>query len=50
MAMQESMERNVWGLVIVLAIALSVGGIVEIVPLFYLKSSMELNSTPELLW
>ena len=50
MAMQESMERNVWGLVIVLAIALSVGGIVEIVPLFYLKSTMEHNSAPELIW
>ncbi|MCB1872105.1 MAG: cbb3-type cytochrome c oxidase subunit II, partial [Gammaproteobacteria bacterium] len=50
MAMQESMERNVWGLVIVLAIALSVGGIVEIVPLFYLKSTMEHNSAPELVW
>lgn len=50
MAMQESMERNVWGLLIVLAIALSVGGLVEIVPLFYLKSTMEHNNAPELVW
>ncbi|MCB1750925.1 MAG: cytochrome-c oxidase, cbb3-type subunit II [Gammaproteobacteria bacterium] len=50
MAMQESMERNVWGLLIVLAIALSVGGLVEIVPLFYLKSTMEHNKAPELVW
>lgn len=50
MAMQESMEKNVWGLLIVLAIALSVGGIVEIVPLFYLKSTMEHNKAPELIW
>ncbi|MCB1760679.1 MAG: cytochrome-c oxidase, cbb3-type subunit II [Gammaproteobacteria bacterium] len=50
MAMQESMEKNVWGLLIVLAIALSVGGLVEIVPLFYLKSTMEHNKAPELVW
>jgi len=50
MAMQESMERNVWGLLIVLAIALSVGGLVEIVPLFYLKNTMEHNAAPELVW
>lgn len=50
MAMQESMEKNVWALTIALAIALSVGGIVEIVPLFYLKNTMEHNKAPELLW
>jgi len=50
MAMQESMERNIWGLTIVLAIVLSVGGLVEIVPLFYLKNTMEHNSAPELVW
>jgi cytochrome c oxidase cbb3-type subunit 2 len=47
---QEWMERNVWGLLIVLAIALSVGGIVEIVPLFYLKDTMEHNKFPEIVW
>jgi cytochrome c oxidase cbb3-type subunit II len=48
--LQDRMERNVWGLLIVLAIALSVGGIVEIVPLFYLKSVMEYNKFPEIVW
>ncbi len=47
---QDKMERNVWALLIVLAIALSVGGIVEIVPLFYLKNTMEHNQFPELVW
>jgi cytochrome c oxidase cbb3-type subunit 2 len=32
------------------AIVLSVGGIVEIVPLFYLKSTMEHNQFPEIVW
>jgi cytochrome c oxidase cbb3-type subunit 2 len=50
MSMQSSMEKNIWGLLIVLAIALSVGGLVEIVPLFYLKSTMEHNQYPEVVW
>ncbi|MES9883472.1 MAG: cytochrome-c oxidase, cbb3-type subunit II [Sedimenticola sp.] len=50
MAMQESMEKNVWGLLIVLSIALSAGGLVEIVPLFYLDDTMEHNKAPELVW
>lgn len=48
--MQERMERNVWGLLIVLAIVLSIGGLVEIVPLFYLKGTMEHNKVPEIVW
>jgi cytochrome c oxidase cbb3-type subunit 2 len=48
--LQEWMERNIWGLLVVLAIALSVGGIVEIVPLFYLKDTMEHNKFPEIVW
>ncbi len=47
---QSWMERNVFALTVALAIALSVGGIVEIVPLFYLKNTMEHNQYPELLW
>nr|VFJ87071.1 MAG: cytochrome c oxidase cbb3-type subunit 2 [Candidatus Kentron sp. LFY]VFJ90314.1 MAG: cytochrome c oxidase cbb3-type subunit 2 [Candidatus Kentron sp. LFY]VFK19947.1 MAG: cytochrome c oxidase cbb3-type subunit 2 [Candidatus Kentron sp. LFY] len=47
---QDTLERNIWALVIVLAIVLSVGGIVEIVPLFYLDSTMEHNKTPEIVW
>ena len=48
--MQASMEKNVWGLLIVLAIALSIGGLVEIVPLFYMKGTMEHNKFPEIVW
>ena len=48
--LQERMERNIWGLLIVLALALSVGGIVEIVPLFYLKNTEEANRFPEIVW
>lgn len=48
--LQDGMERNIWGLLIVLAIALSVGGIVEIVPLFFLKGTMEHNKFPEIVW
>lgn len=48
---QDWMERNIWGLLIVLAIALSVGGIVEIVPQFYLKSTFPaLEKNPEIVW
>ncbi len=43
-------ERNVWALVIILAVVLSIGGIVEIVPLFYLDSTMEHKQYPELVW
>ena len=47
---QDWMEQNIWGLLIVLALALSVGGLVEIVPLFYLKHTMEHNKYPEIVW
>lgn len=47
---QEAMEKNIWLLLVVLAIALSVGGIVEIVPLFTIPSTMEHNKFPELVW
>ncbi|WP_241086958.1 cytochrome-c oxidase, cbb3-type subunit II [Candidatus Vondammii sp. HM_W22] len=50
MSMQESMEKNIWGFLIVLAIVLSVGGLVEIVPLFYLDNVMEHDKAPELVW
>jgi cytochrome c oxidase cbb3-type subunit 2 len=48
--LQDRMERNIWALLIVLAIVLSIGGIVEIVPLFYLKGTMEYNKFPEIVW
>jgi cytochrome c oxidase cbb3-type subunit II len=47
---QEKMEKNIWLLLIIVAMALSVGGLVEIVPLFTMKSTMEYNAMPELLW
>ncbi|MCW8948844.1 MAG: cytochrome-c oxidase, cbb3-type subunit II, partial [Sedimenticola sp.] len=50
MAMQEKLEKNIWAMIIVTALVLSVGGIVEIVPLFYLDSTMEHKQHPEILW
>jgi cytochrome c oxidase cbb3-type subunit 2 len=47
---QEWMEINIWGLLFFLALALSVGGLVEIVPLFFMKNTMEHNRFPEIVW
>ncbi|MES9939907.1 MAG: cytochrome-c oxidase, cbb3-type subunit II [Candidatus Thiodiazotropha sp. 6PLUC2] len=47
---QEKMEKNIWLLLIILALALSVGGLVEIVPLFTMKNTFEHNAAPELVW
>jgi cytochrome c oxidase cbb3-type subunit 2 len=47
---QERMELNIWLLLVILALALAVGGLVEIVPLFYLKDTMENNKFPEIVW
>lgn len=47
---QEWMEVRIWGLVTVTALVLSVGGLVEIVPLFYMKNTFEHNKYPELIW
>lgn len=47
---QEWMEINIWGLLFFLAIVLSIGGLVEIVPLFYMKNTMEYNKSPEIVW
>lgn len=48
--LQDKLERNVWGLILMLMVVLSVGGIVEIVPLYYLDSTMEHNKRPEIVW
>ena len=48
--LQDKMERNVWALLIMLLVTLSIGGIVEIVPLYYLDNTMEHNARPEILW
>jgi len=41
MSMQEKLEKNVWALMLMTAMVVSVGGIVEIVPLFYLENTIE---------
>jgi len=48
--LQDKLERNVWALLLMLMLLLSVGGIVEIVPLYYLDNTMEHNARPEILW
>ncbi len=48
--LQDKLERNIWGFLIMLAILLSVGGIVEIVPLFILDNTFEHNKHPEIVW
>lgn len=48
--LQDKLERNVWALLLMLMILLSVGGIVEIVPLYYLDNTMEHNARPEIVW
>ena len=47
---QDKLERNVWALLLMLLLILSIGGIVEIVPLYYLDDTMEHNARPEILW
>lgn len=44
---QEKLEKNIWALVLATAIVVSVGGIVEIVPLFYLNTTFEDQVHPE---
>ncbi len=48
--LQPFLEKNIWGLLVATALVLSVGGIVEIVPLFYLKSTEEANRFPQIVW
>jgi len=48
--LQNWAETNVWALVLLTAIVVSVGGIVEIVPLFFMKSTFEHNKYPEIVW
>lgn len=44
---QEKLEKNIWALILATAIIVSVGGIVEIVPLFYLDTTYEDQVHPE---
>lgn len=48
--LQDKAERKIGVMILLTALVLSVGGIVEIVPLFYLKSTMEHNKRPEIVW
>jgi len=47
---QYKFETNVVAMVIITALLVSIGGIVEIVPLFYLDETMEHNKHKEILW
>jgi len=44
---QEKLEKNIWALLLATAMIVSVGGIVEIVPLFYIDSTFEDKAHPE---
>jgi len=48
--LQDTAERNVFVMFVLLLVLLSVGGLVEIVPLFYLDDTMEHNKHPEIVW
>ncbi len=48
--LQDKAERNVGVMILLTAFVLSIGGIVEIVPLYYLDSTMEHNKRPEIVW
>ena len=47
LSLQERLEKNIWALVVATALVVSVGGIVEIVPLFYLKTTFEDQVHPD---
>jgi len=46
-SLQEKLEQNVFALIIMVALVVSIGGIVEIVPLYYLDSTIEKLSKDE---
>lgn len=48
--LQDKAERNVFVMLVLLMVLLSVGGLVEIVPLFFIKDTMEHNKHPEVVW
>lgn len=49
-SLQEWLEVNIWGLIVATGLVLSVGGIVEIVPLFFMKETFEHAKFPEIVW
>ncbi len=48
--LQDKTERNVFVMLVMLLVLLSVGGLVEIAPLFYLDGTMEHNKHPQIMW
>ncbi|VAX07915.1 Cytochrome c oxidase (cbb3-type) subunit CcoO [hydrothermal vent metagenome] len=48
--LQDKVERSGIVMLLMLLVLLSVGGLVEIVPLFYLDETMEHNQHPEIVW
>jgi len=48
--LQDKVERSGIVMLLMLLVLLSVGGLVEIVPLFYLDETMEHNKYPEIVW
>ncbi|CAK0761797.1 cytochrome c oxidase cbb3-type subunit II [Gammaproteobacteria bacterium] len=48
--LQSKIERSSISLLVILMVVLSVGGLVEIVPLFYLTDTMEHSKFPEIVW
>ena len=47
---QDKIEVNIVAMILVTALLVAVGGIVEIVPLFYLDETMEHNQHKEIVW
>jgi len=48
--LQDKAERNIFVMFLMLLVLLSVGGLVEIAPLFWLPDTMEHNKHPEIVW
>ena len=48
--LQDRAERNVWLLAFLTFLTVSVAGLVEIVPLFYLDSAMPAKNIPGVVW
>mgnify|MGYP000246474131 CR=1 FL=1 len=46
----EVVEKNVGLMAVLILLVISIAGLVEIVPLFYLKNTMEHNEHPEIIW
>ena len=47
---QDKIERNAFLMLLMIALLVAIPGAVEIIPLFYLKGTMEHNKAPEIVW